>query len=251
MPSATPEPSATDTPEPTATVTLEPSATLTVTPAPSATFTATVTTTPTLTATLTVTATVIPASATPVLPSATPTLTLTQTPVPAVVIEPTATGPTPSLVPQVEPPQAGGRFPVEAVIGLLLLGTILGYVVLYVRGAAAVDRYAGGFVVDVCPVCRQGELVVETKQERVLGIPRARRTVRCTHCRSVLREMGDYRWRYAVDPVENPAIYQQYNGQEVDDETLAVLAQQPFQTPDEPQPRPPVVPPSFVVDEDS
>ncbi len=157
----------------------------------------------------------------------------------------------PTLVPQTtETPDTGGRFPVEALVGVLMLAAILAYAALYLRGAAATERYAAGFVVDECPVCRRGHLLVEARQERVLGIPRARRIVRCTECRSVLRETGYRRWRYAVDPLENAAVYQRYNGQEIDEEALIALAQQPPQAEDAPPvPRPPVTPPSFVDDE--
>ncbi len=255
IPSFTPQPSATHTPQPTSTETATPTSTVTETatamPTSSVTFTptATVTQTESLTPTLAATSTVVSASETSVAPSETPTLTATT--VAAVIVEPTEISPTATLVPQVELPPEGGRFPIEAIVGLILLGLILGYVALYVRGAAAADRYANGFVVDICPVCQQGHLVVETKQDRWLGIPRPRRTLRCTHCRSVLRETGDYHWRYAVDPVENAAIYQRYNGQEIDDETLIALAAHLPEMPDDPQARPSVIPPSFVDDEDS
>jgi hypothetical protein len=76
--------------------------------------------------------------------------------------------------------------------------------------------------------------MVETKQDRLLGIPRPRRTVRCTECRSVLREVGNRRWRYAVDPMENPALYKHYNGREIDDATLVEIE-----------------PPSFTDEEDT
>ena len=127
---------------------------------------------------------------------------------------------------------------------------MLVYVALYWRGAAGAERYAEGFVIDTCPVCGRGQLLVETRQDRVLGIPRARSTVRCTVCRSVLREVGDRRWRYAVDRAENPAMYTRFNGQVVDEETLRSISVLP------PLPGPPVVrgpsrPPTFVEDEES
>ena len=128
-------------------------------------------------------------------------------------------------------------------VGLLL---VLGYAGLYWLGLRGMERYAGGFVVQPCPVCQRGELRVETRQERFLGIPRARRIVRCSECRSVLREVGRRCWRYAVDPIENPALYRRYNGQEIDETALARLSNQPPGVP-----RSPATPPAFVDDDES
>lgn len=134
-------------------------------------------------------------------------------------------------------------------MGGLLLFLVLAYVALYWRGLAAADRYANGFAVETCPVCGHGHLVVETRMERLLGIPRPRHIVRCDECRSVLRETGFRRWRYAVDPLENPDLYKRYNGQEIDEQTLVDLARQPARPADKPGPRPPAAPPSFTDDD--
>jgi hypothetical protein len=128
---------------------------------------------------------------------------------------------------------------------------VLGYVGLYWHGLAGAERYAKGFAIQYCPVCRRGELAVEARDERVFGIPRVRRTVRCIVCRSVLRETGNRRWRYAVDPIENPLLYERFNGREIDDDTLKALAQQSATPAEPPTPRPPVTPPAFVDDEDA
>jgi hypothetical protein len=149
------------------------------------------------------------------------------------------------------PPPTSGNLPVEAIVGGLALLLVLVYIGLYWRGLAAVERYNKGFVVHRCPACDRGDLVVETKVDRLLGIPRPRRTVRCTECRSVLREVGPRRWRYAVDPMENPALYKHYNGSEIDDATLVEIARQPVSPENEPAvPRTPLRPPSFTDDED-
>jgi hypothetical protein len=92
--------------------------------------------------------------------------------------------------------------------------------------------------------------VIEHRQERWFGIPRIRHIVRCSECRSVLREIGPRLWRYAVDPLENPVIYERYNGQEIDEAVLAQLAQNPPSTTRARQPRPPSEPPSFVDSDD-
>ena len=139
----------------------------------------------------------------------------------------------------------GGGVQPEAVVGLAGILAVLAYVGLYLRGLAAVDRYKNGFVVETCPVCRRGHLHVDNRQERWFGIPRPRRVVRCDNCRSVLRETGLRRWRYAVDPTENPVLYGRYNGQEVDEETLIDLEKRPPE-PAAPGPKPPVEPPTFV-----
>jgi hypothetical protein len=112
------------------------------------------------------------------------------------------------------------------IAGLVLIA-ILAYAVLYWRGLSGSERYASGFVIETCPVCHRGHLIVESRQERLFGIPRARHSVRCTECRSVLREVSDGHWRYAVDPIENPDLYQRFNGQVVDDQTLVDLARPP------------------------
>jgi len=99
-----------------------------------------------------------------------------------------------------------------AVAALAVIG-LLGYGLFYWRGAAAVDRYADGFIIDTCPVCGRGNLSVETRVGRVIGIPRPAHTVRCDSCRSLLREVRPGRWRYAVDPMEDAGLAQRFNGQ--------------------------------------
>jgi hypothetical protein len=143
----------------------------------------------------------------------------------------------------------GGGLPLEAIIGGAGLLVILLYVALYMRGAAAVERYADGFVVEHCPVCQRGTLAVETRVERAFGIPRPRHTVRCDSCRSVLRQTGNHWWRYAVDRLENPLMYNRFNGREIDDSTLELLAREPI-IPTE-RAATPVTPPSFVDDDDA
>ncbi|MBI5666595.1 MAG: hypothetical protein HZC41_01185 [Chloroflexi bacterium] len=260
--SRTPQPTLTRTPRPTNTPTLTPTATATLTPSPAPTDTpaptepptATVTVAPTDTPTLTATRT--PASTRTPVPSDTATdaprptdtarpsatsLPATLTPTPAVVA---GLAPTATFTPQTAAPSGGG-LPLEAVVGGAGLVVVLGYAGLYWLGLRGMERYAGGFVVRRCPVCNQGDLHIETRQERFLGIPRARRIVRCSVCRSVLREVGSRRWRYAVDPMANPALYRQYNGREIDERTLAQLAnQRPAQA------RPTNPPPAFVDDDD-
>jgi hypothetical protein len=173
------------------------------------------------------------------LPSTTPA-----SPTPGVgVVVPNAT---PSLAPATGNTAPTGGLPAEALIGGIALLAVLAYVGLYWRGLMVADRYKNGFIVDTCPVCGRGQLIVETRQDRLLGIPRPRHTVRCSHCRSVLRETGSRRWRYAVDPMENPPLFQKYNGREIDERELIELARQ---TPKRPQVRP--IPPSFIDDDKS
>lgn len=169
--------------------------------------------------------------------------------------EATATGtrtpiilPTPvSSLPQSEngsPPAV----PPEAIVGGLFLLGLMIYVGLYWRGLAASDRYTDGFVIQRCPVCHDGHLNVETRQSRVLGIPRPRSIVRCGTCRSVLREAGNHRWRYAVDPTENPAIYKRFNGKVIDESRLVALENS--MPPAPPVVQSPAKPPVFLDDEE-
>lgn len=103
--------------------------------------------------------------------------------------------------------------PVSAlVLGGILALSVLGYLGVYVIQAANIARYREGFILSVCPVCETGDLYVEDRRYRMLGIPRVRRTVRCDTCRSVLRQVGSDEWRYAVDGVVNADLYAAYNG---------------------------------------
>jgi uncharacterized protein YgiM (DUF1202 family) len=268
LPTAVNTATKTYTPTFTPTLTFTPTSTDTVIP-PSATALPTSTSVPT-NIPVSPSATSIPASAT-LVPSATtvaPTFTATT------IIAPTSTVTTPIVTPipttsvavaqiptNIPPPTpvaeqpespSGGGLPIEALVGGLALLLVLAYIAFYWRGLASADRYAKGFVIHTCPACDRGNLVVETKQDRLLGIPRPRRTVRCTECRSVLREVGNRRWRYAVDPMENPALYKHYNGREIDDATLVEIERQPHSPNGEPaQTRSPVTPPSFTDDEDN
>jgi hypothetical protein len=230
-PSSTPteEPTETDTPstEPTNTVTPEPSATDTAAPTETETIEPTVTDTtpPTDTAsgpTATVTLAPIPTdtastSATPEVTSVAAVITVTPAP--------------PTNIPAVRPPQSddpapGGISPELIAAGALIL-LILGYIALYLRGAATASQYVNGFVIHKCPVCREGNLTVEARTERSLGIPNTKHVVRCDNCRSVIRESGGGRWRYAVDRAANPVMYDRLNNREIREDTLKRLLDSP------------------------
>lgn len=273
QPSETPVPTATLTPSVTltasATLTLSPtvtaSATLTLSPTVTASATLTQTSAPSATAAAvlvlpSLTATLIPTD----LPTATPTQTAirptgtasatltaaTQTPAasatgqasgPLATVQASATRPqqTATSTPPLQAVTAGGSdsrsgLPTEAVIAGLAVALIVLYGFFYWRGAATTERYANGFVVDTCPVCGTGHLIVESRQERLMGVPRARHSVRCSECRSVLREVREGEWRYAVDPVANPALYQAYNGKLISDDQLTALAASQTRTRSEP-----------------
>lgn len=126
----------------------------------------------------------------------------------------------------------------ETIIAGVMLVLILLYIAAYLLGLRAVGRYTDGFVVDRCPVCQQGTLDIEARQVRFLGVPIVRRRIRCTHCRSVMREMGTRRWRYAIDPNANSAMYERYNGKIIEDYRLIELDQNPI-LPDQPHIRKP------------
>ena len=138
-------------------------------------------------------------------------------------------------------------FPTEAIVAGAVVLFILIYVVFYLRGSMLTDRYSSGFVIESCPVCQRGHLTVEARVERVFGVPRPRRTIRCDACRSVLRQTGDRWWRYAVDPLENPAMFDRFNNREIDDSTLTLLGREPIH----PESSRPVQHPDFVDDDDN
>lgn len=224
---ATQTPAPSDTPSPTDTATQPPTATNTRTLVPTDTPSLTPTHTATLTSTPIPTDTDTPA----------PTATLTNTPIPGEAAVATF-APPPSAQ---QPLDSGEGEPLrpELVIGSVALLAVLAYVALYWRGLTAMDRYADGFPVEICPVCGQGHLIVDTRQERVLGIPQPRFIVRCDVCRSTLRGVGYRRWRYAVDQAANPTLHNRLNGQVIDERTLAEFSR-----------RAPAESPRFVDDAD-
>ena len=81
-------------------------------------------------------------------------------------------------------------------------------------------------MLEKCPVCSTGNLDIEERTDNILGIPRVRRTVQCDNCRSLLREVGNRRWRYAVDGTVNPEMYESYNNQTLQEADLQALEQQ-------------------------
>jgi hypothetical protein len=254
--SPTTEPSATSSPSPEPTATLEPSATstntATITASPSPTSTATATLTETVVPTNTSTETPLSSETATIeeaivvsFPTETPTDAPSNTPNPTETASPTtaptdifaAHGTSVAVNPTVEPtplplvaetaPAAGFSIPLEAIVGLIALLIVAAYIGFYMQGLSAASRYKDGFVVDTCPVCQRGHLHVEERPNRLLGIPMIRRTVRCDECRSVLRETGNRRWRYAVDRIENPVMFDRFNGREVTDADLERLLKQP------------------------
>jgi hypothetical protein len=189
----------------------------TASPTPSLTQTATVTQTVTSTSTLTATATLTETPTITPSPTITSTSTLTNTPSPPI---------TESTRPAGDNNDDSGQpiSPLLMILGGLLTLAVGGYMVSYAMNAAAVDRYARGFVINRCPVCEIGHLDLEERFNRILLIPRVKRTVRCDNCRSVLREVGKYKWRYAVDPAANPNLYQAMNNRIVHENELFDIA---------------------------
>lgn len=226
---ATPRPTRTSTLTSTTSPTITPSSTRTSTPTRTAVpDTATFTTEPTETATHTATSTHTSTS--------TPTRTLTTTTTPTVAAAIVITVAEPTRDPQVtsvpEPSPAADESAAEDVAGLqpelivggLVLLAVLVYVGLYWRALVAGERYTSGFVINACPVCGRGDLIIEAKHDRVVGIPRTRHSVRCTVCRSTLRETSPRRWRYAVDRSANPTLFARLNGREIGEDALRALA---------------------------
>ncbi len=229
-----PTPSQTNTPVPTQTPSASPVP-------PTATQSATDTAMPSMTFT-----------ATRVLPTATITLTATATRMPPtaiVMLVPPVNTPMPLTTQTVSDPMPG--MPTELIVGSGGVLLVLGYIGLYWRGVVGAERYKDGFIIDRCPVCGRGSLRVDTTVKRTLGVARTRFTVRCTDCRSVLREAGERRWRYAVDPSESPVLYDQYNNRVIDETTLPNISQQVGVRQSSPHVRTPVKPPSFIDNEES
>lgn len=246
LPTETPTWTATDTATPTDTSTNTWTATVTPSLTWTATHTATVTETPSETASATLTTTITPSETPPGTDTSTPTPS--ETPADDLGIAAVSTGETP-LTPQAVPDRpADGRaaIPPEAIIGGVGVLLVLVYIALYLRGIGVAERYSDGFVIEHCPVCQYGQLTVDTRQDRLLGIPRGRHTVRCDNCRSVLREVGTKRWRYAVDPLANPAMYERFNGRVVNEVALRAMSKQPIAPGNVTGP---ITPPAFVDDE--
>ncbi|MEQ8677475.1 MAG: hypothetical protein RLP44_14260 [Aggregatilineales bacterium] len=149
-----------------------------------------------------------------------------------VPVNPSTTPELENVVAPDDPDDGGFNFPIEALIGGILLLLILVYVGFYLRGIAATERYKNGFLIEQCPVCREGTLHHDMKVDRVFGIPRPKRIVRCDNCRSVLRETGNGWWRYAVDRLANPTMYDRFNGREIDNDTLRMIDKQPIKADD-------------------
>ena len=116
-----------------------------------------------------------------------------------------------------------GVDPVAGLGVLLVIGFVI-YVILYALNAGALDRYPTGFVIQVCPICEEGGLEIEERFYRSFGIPRVRRTVRCNWCRSVLREVGRRKWRYAVDGSANPGLFRHLNNEILSERDLIEIA---------------------------
>jgi hypothetical protein len=106
--------------------------------------------------------------------------------------------------------------------GLMILAMV--YAGVYAVNAANLGRYREGFLLSVCPTCEEGKLFIEDRRYRTLGIPRVRRVVRCGVCRSVVRQVGRGRWRYAVDGTANPALYDEFNGRVLTEDELTAIS---------------------------
>ncbi|PJF44549.1 MAG: hypothetical protein CUN55_03370 [Phototrophicales bacterium] len=229
-------PTATSTPTSTKTHTTTPSITNTYTITTTASYTSTSSPTNTLTYTPTITETFTAS------PTATNTHTPTQTSSPTHTSTPTNTASptitlTPSITPTREPPfisatrstgnsKSGGIPPFFYIGGGILTAIVGSYILTYAVRAGALSRYADGFILTQCPVCHTGHLTLEERIFRTLGIPRVRRTVRCDNCHSVLREVGNRRWRYAVDRTINPEMYAKMNNRIMHEEQLMNLGEE-------------------------
>ena len=191
----------------------------------------------------------LPTSPPPPTPTLTPSATIR--PMPTPVPSPTEGlgAIAPPATPTAEPSQLNSPLTWLPTIrfggwGWAGLGGFAVLVVLYtLRRADArreLRRYADGFPLKTCPACRQGALHLEERVSRTLGIPVVRRSVRCTVCRSVLREVRPGQWRYLIDPLPDGYFAETYNGQLFSQEELAALAGEWDAASPPPGPLPPV-----------
>lgn len=120
---------------------------------------------------------------------------------------------------------------VVAASAVLLLIAL--YTGTYVTQSALISQYDDHFIIEQCPTCHTGHLHLEERRYSVLGIPRARRVVRCDTCHSVLRQVGRQRWRYAVDQRANPTLYERLNGRALTEQQILELSQQEQDVPPE------------------
>ncbi|NDJ75195.1 MAG: hypothetical protein GYB65_02960, partial [Chloroflexi bacterium] len=270
----TERPTATPTEDPTETPTVAPTAT--PSPAPSATLEPATPESPTPTATSTpvLSPTPAPTEETPTLTPTTPPPTATASLTPTATTAAIAAAPESGITDEVEasgsdetgddenaPPSApepatGGPAIVEETVtsgdddsggvsplvwlagGLLLVVAV--YAGVYFAQATSIARYQDDFILSSCPVCEVGELYLEERRYRVLGIPQARQVLRCDNCRSVLRHVGRQQWRCAIDRAANPDLYDELNGQVLTEDELLHLA---------PEYR--GAPPEFIDDDDT
>ncbi len=229
VPTETPPP--TDPPTETPTVAPTETATEAPTATPMETPTSLPTTTPTAAAP-TATATLEPSPTSTEMPSPVPSVTPTALAVAEVGGE---TGGAPSAPVMVATPDDGDSgLPMRyLLVGGAVVLLVLAYAGAYVTQAANLARYQEGFLLTTCPICARGTLYLEDRRYRVLGIPRVRRVVRCDECRSVLRQVGPGRWRYAVDELRNPDAYKLLNNRVVAERDLWVIAPEHGGTPPE------------------
>lgn len=113
----------------------------------------------------------------------------------------------------------------------------MGAVLLYIWRRAAsrqeLTRYRDGIAVHRCPVCQTGRLSLEETAQLWMGIVQINRSIRCSMCRSVLRQVRPGMWRYAIDPYINPALARDFNGQQFTDAQLAAFSEKAAQYPPE------------------
>lgn len=186
---------------------------MTVTASATATASATTTATPTLTVTPTATLT----------PSKTlaPTLAATDTPTATFVAAASNTTGNESGVGRAS---SSNRPPVTTWILSGLALAAAGYGLVYALQSASLSRARNTFVLTTCPVCETGRLSPDVRRYRVLGIPRARRTIRCDTCRSVLRQVSRHHWRYAIDGAVNAELYSRLNGRIMSEDELQAIS---------------------------
>nr|MBN1228956.1 SH3 domain-containing protein [Anaerolineae bacterium] len=182
-------------------------------------------------------ATLVPPPTQPEQPTTTPSPASGAAALPTATTLPTQPPDTATTTPSPQAPQNVFSSGLK-MVGIILVGSVLlfgGILGLYgwirARALRELHRYEGGFVIDTCPVCRAGALSLEEHIVTILGIPRVRRSVLCTNCRSVLRQIQPGQWRYTIDPLTNSPLADQYNASVITDDGLSELLHQVSQSP--------------------
>ncbi len=104
------------------------------------------------------------------------------------------------------------------IIAITLAATM--YAGWVIRGLIDKNRFSEGFHDGICPICGKGDLTLEETQRSTLGIIQMKRTVRCSECHSIIRQVRPRVWRYSVDPFMNESLAKKISSDLISDDDL-------------------------------